>query len=48
MLRRPASNSSSSVSFILRGASKRRSMAYAKAKMVQGEQGITPRLVAVK
>ena len=44
----PASNSSSQVAFLLRGASKRRSIAMAKAKMVQGDQGITPRLVAVK
>jgi hypothetical protein len=48
MQRKPASNLSGSVSFILRGANKRRSMAVAKAKMVQGEQGIVPRLVAVK
>lgn len=46
--RQPATNSSSSVMFLLRGASKRRSMAVAKAKMVQGEQGIVPKLVAVK
>lgn len=44
----PANNCSSSVSFLLRGAQKRRSVAFAKAKLVQGEQGIVPRLVAVK
>lgn len=44
----PATNTSTSANFISRGAKKRRSMAIAKAKMVQGEQGIVPRLVAVK
>lgn len=46
--RAPSSNSSSSVMFLLKGAQKRRSLAIAKAKMVQGEQGVVPRLVAVK
>lgn len=46
--RLPASNSSDSVLFLLRGAKKRRSLAIAKAKMIQGELGVVPRLVAVK
>ena len=46
--RLPVSNSSDSVLFLLRGAKKRRSMAIAKAKMIQGELGVIPRLVAVK
>ena len=44
----PETNTSRSAIFILRGSRKRRSMAIAKAKMVQGDQGIVPRLVAVK
>ncbi|EKE03262.1 MAG: hypothetical protein ACD_20C00225G0006 [uncultured bacterium] len=44
----PSSNISESVLFLLRGAKKRRSMAMAKAKMIQGELGVIPRLVAVK
>lgn len=44
----PSSNISDSVLFLLRGAKKRRSLAVAKAKMVQGELGVVPRLVAVK
>jgi len=44
----PAVTTSNSVSFLLRGAQKRRAMALAKAKMIQGELGVIPRLVAVK
>ena len=44
----PSSNVSDGVRFILRGAKKRRSMAYANVKMLQSEMGMTPRLVAVK
>jgi hypothetical protein len=44
----PASNVSDSVRFILRGANKRRTMAYANVKMLQSEMGMAPRLVAVK
>lgn len=44
----PSNNSSKSVMFVLRGSQKRRSMAIAKAKMIQGEQGIVPKLTAVK
>lgn len=46
--RTPATNTSDSVLFLLRGAKKRRSLATAKAKMIQGELGVVPRLVAVK
>lgn len=44
----PESNISDGVRFVLRGAKKRRSMAYANVKMLQSEMGMTPRLVAVK
>jgi len=44
----PDINVSDSVLFLLRGAKKRRSMAVAKAKMIQGQLGVIPRLVAVK
>ncbi len=44
----PNTNISESVLFLLRGAKKRRSMAVAKAKMIQGQLGVVPRLVAVK
>lgn len=44
----PSSNISESVLFLLKGAKKRRSLAVAKAKMIQGELGVIPRLVAVK
>ena len=44
----PSTNISESVLFLLRGAKKRRSMAIAKAKMIQGQLGVTARLVAVK
>jgi len=46
--RTPSANISDSVLFLLRGAKKRRSLAIAKAKMVQGEIGVVPKLVAVK
>ena len=48
MKRVPGTNISDSVLFLLRGAKKRRSMAVAKAKMIQGQLGVVPRLVAVK
>ncbi|MEI7473401.1 MAG: hypothetical protein WCK67_01365 [bacterium] len=48
MNRQPATNSSDAVLFLLRGAQKRRSLAVAKAKMIQSEVGVTPRLVAIK
>lgn len=44
----PATNTSDSVLFLLRGAKKRRSMAIARAKMIQQELGIIPSLIAVK
>jgi len=44
----PITNISESVLFLLRGAKKRRSMAVAKAKMIQGQLGVIPRLIAVK
>jgi hypothetical protein len=44
----PSTNVSESILFLLRGAKKRRSMAIAKAKMIQGQLGVIPRLVAVK
>jgi len=47
-LKEPTTNISESVLFFLRGAKKRRTMALAKAKMIQGQLGVAPRLVAVK
>jgi len=47
-LRTPGSNVSDPVLFLLNGAKKRRTMACAKAKMIQGELGVVPRLKAVK
>jgi hypothetical protein len=44
----PAITTSESVSFLLRGAQKRRSMALARAKMIQCELGVVPRLITVK
>ncbi len=44
----PMTNISESVLFLLRGAKKRRSLAVAKAKMIQGQLGVIPRLIAVK
>jgi len=44
----PASNISDSVFFLMRAAKKRRTQAIAKAKMIQSELGMTPKLVAVK
>lgn len=46
--RKPAQNTSFSVHFVIKGAEKRRHMAYAKAKMLQSELGVIPRLVSVK
>ena len=46
--REPNTNISESVVFLLRGAKKRRTMAMAKAKMIQGQLGVVPRLTAVK
>lgn len=44
----PAVTTSDSVSFLLRGAQKRRSMSLARAKMIQTELGVVPRLVTIK
>jgi hypothetical protein len=46
--RKPVKNTAFSVHFIVKGAEKRRSLAYAKAKMLQSELGVTPHLVSVK
>ena len=46
--RTAARNTAFSVHFIIRGAEKRRKMAYAKAKMLQSELGVVPHLVKVK
>jgi len=46
--RKPARNTAFSVNFVVKGAEKRRSMAYAKAKMLQSELGVIPHLVKVK
>jgi hypothetical protein len=44
----PISNLSNAVEFLLKGAKKRRSLAMAKAKMIQGELGVIPRLISIK
>lgn len=44
----PMSNVSSSVEFLLRGAQKRRALAYTNIKMIQSEMGVTKKLAAVK
>lgn len=44
----PTNNIYNGVEFILRGAKKRRSMAMASARMMNSEQGIQQKLVAVK
>lgn len=46
--RLPASNISEPVSFLLNGAKKRRSLAIAKAKMIQSDLNVIPRLFAIK
>lgn len=46
--RQPARNTASSIHFIIRGAEKRRQLAYSKAKMLQTELGVIPHLVSVK
>ncbi len=42
------SNISDSVMFLMRGAKKRRSLAQAKAQLIQGNLGLTPKLKAIK
>lgn len=46
--RKPNKNTAFPVHFVIKGAEKRRSMAYAKAKMLQSELGVVPHLVSVK
>jgi hypothetical protein len=46
--RKPARNTAFAVHFVIKGAEKRRSLAYAKAKMLQRELGVIPRLTCVK
>ncbi|HEY9687246.1 MAG TPA: hypothetical protein V6C52_09745 [Coleofasciculaceae cyanobacterium] len=46
--RKPSKNTAFPVHFVIKGAEKRRTMAYAKAKMLQSELGVTPHLVSVK
>jgi hypothetical protein len=46
--RKPVKNTAYSVHFVIKGAEKRRSLAYAKAKILQSELGVTPHLVSVK
>lgn len=46
--RQPARNTAFSIHFIIRGAEKRRNLAYSKAKMLQRELGVIPRLTCVK
>jgi hypothetical protein len=46
--RKPGRNTGLSIHFIIRGAEKRRGLAYAKAKMLQRELGVIPRLICVK
>jgi hypothetical protein len=46
--RKPSKNTAFSVHFVIKGAEKRRSMAYAKAKILQSELGVAPHLVSVK
>ena len=46
--RKPARNTAYSVNFVVKGAEKRRTMAYAKAKMLQSELGVIPHLKQIK
>ncbi|MEB3287570.1 MAG: hypothetical protein VKJ04_08715 [Vampirovibrionales bacterium] len=46
--RKPVKNTADAVHFVIRGAEKRRQMAYAKAKILQTELGVVPHLVSVK
>lgn len=41
-------NTAYAVHFVIKGADKRRHLAYTKAKMLQRELGVIPRLVSVK
>jgi hypothetical protein len=44
----PERNVSTAVQFVVKGSQKRRQMAYQKAKMLQRELGVIPKLVSVK
>ncbi|MBX2860795.1 MAG: hypothetical protein KTR14_06145 [Vampirovibrio sp.] len=44
----PNRNTAFAIHFIIKGAEKRRSMAYSKAKVLQRELGVIPKLVSVK
>lgn len=46
--RKPGRNTAFAVHFVIKGAEKRRTIAYAKAKMLQQELGVIPKLVCVK
>ncbi|MEM0951165.1 MAG: hypothetical protein AAGI66_03365 [Cyanobacteria bacterium P01_H01_bin.74] len=46
--RKATKNTGFTAQFVIRGAEKRRQLAYSKAKMMQTELGITPHLVSVK
>ena len=46
--RKAAKNTTFAVHFVIRGAEKRRSLAFGKAKMLQGELGVVPHLTSVK
>lgn len=46
--RKAARNTNFAVHFVIKGAEKRRHLAYAKAKMLQSELGVIPHLVSVK
>jgi hypothetical protein len=46
--RKAAKNTAFPVHFVIRGAEKRRSIAFGKAKMLQSELGVTPHLVSIK
>jgi hypothetical protein len=46
--RTPARNTNFAVQFVLRGAEKRRDLAYSKAKTLQRELGVIPKLVSIK
>lgn len=46
--RLPARNTAFSIHFVIRGAEKRRGLAYSKAKTLQRELGVIPRLICIK
>jgi len=46
--RKPVKNTSFSIHFVIKGAEKRRNLAYGKARMLQTELGVIPHLVSVK